>query len=189
MAYVIIAVVLIVIIVPIIAVLPSARQKAQMRMRKVAMAAGVSVDITTIDDPNPEQEKYISHNTGKALPTKLNVIAYRLQRRRDRDWRQRPKVSWVLERKQKAGDDMMGEFTVTDMTRQHISPEMIAFLNDSISALPADVEKVEEIAYNICIYWHEREEGSEEQVISFLKSASEVSLHIVNEDDETDELA
>jgi hypothetical protein len=55
--YVLVGVILIVIIVPIISVLPSARQKERMQMRMIARAAGVSVELTSIDDPNPKQGK------------------------------------------------------------------------------------------------------------------------------------
>ena len=54
MVYVLIGVILLAIIVPIISVLPSARQKERMQMRMVARAAGVSVELTSIDDPNSE---------------------------------------------------------------------------------------------------------------------------------------
>ena len=95
MVYVLIGVILIVVIVPIISVLPSARQKEQMQMRMIARAAGVSVELTSIDDPNPKQGKYIAY-TGKPIPPVLKVVAYRLQRKRARDWRHLPKVSWCM---------------------------------------------------------------------------------------------
>ncbi|HCC44491.1 MAG TPA: hypothetical protein DEQ32_08855, partial [Gammaproteobacteria bacterium] len=60
MVYLIIGIVLLIVLVPIFSVLPSARQKQQMMMRQTARAAGVSVDLTIIDDPNPDQDKYLS---------------------------------------------------------------------------------------------------------------------------------
>ena len=98
MVYFIIGIVLLVIVVPIFSVLPSARQRQQMKMRQGARAAGVSVDLTTIDDPNPEQDKYISH-TGRSIPARLNVAGYRIQRRRQQNWRRLPEVDWCLKRK------------------------------------------------------------------------------------------
>ena len=66
MIYIIIGLVLLLIAAPIIAVLPSKRQKEQMKLRQQAMAQGISVELTSIDDPIPEQKKYIT-GTGKQL--------------------------------------------------------------------------------------------------------------------------
>ena len=59
MIYLIIGFALLLIIAPIFAILPSARQKEQMNMRRKAMAEGVSVELTSIQDPVPNQDKYI----------------------------------------------------------------------------------------------------------------------------------
>ena len=79
MIYLIITLVLLVALAPIFAILPSARQKAQMKMRDAARQAGISVKITIIDDPNPRQEKYLSQTTGKMMPARLKLACYRLQ--------------------------------------------------------------------------------------------------------------
>ena len=93
MVYVIIGVALLFIIVPIIAVLPSARQKEQMRMRAAARKAGIAVELTSIEDPEPAQDKYISP-TGRALEPVLKTAAWRVQRDRGRGWRELPPVAW-----------------------------------------------------------------------------------------------
>ena len=79
MIYLIITLVLLVALAPIFAILPSARQKAQMKMRDAARQAGISVKITVIDDPNPRQEKYLSQTTGRMMPARLKLACYRLQ--------------------------------------------------------------------------------------------------------------
>ena len=146
-------------------------------MRQAAMAAGVSVDITTIDDPNPKQDKYVSQSTGKPLLAKLKVVGYRLQRRRGDDWRQKPGVHWCFERRLKAGEVAMGALTAVLFPRQQLSAELVEFLGTEVPLLPVDVEKVEEVAYNITVYWHEKEAGSERHVIDFLKRCAQLPLH------------
>ena len=97
MAYVIIVIILLIIIGPILAVLPSKRQKDQMQKRQTAMKAGISVNLTRIDDPDPDPEKYLS-NTGKPLERVMALIAYRLPRLRPGQRRQ-VAYDWALERK------------------------------------------------------------------------------------------
>ena len=58
MVYLIIGIAILLIIVPIFAVLPSAKQKAQMALRQQAQRAGVNVGLTQINDPQPDQPKY-----------------------------------------------------------------------------------------------------------------------------------
>lgn len=187
MAYIIIAVVLALIIVPIIAVLPSARQKEQMNMRKHAMGEGVSVELRTIDDPNPDQEKYVSH-TGKQLPRDLKVVAYRLQRRREGDWRRLPKVEWRLQRKQNPpeGNEFV-DFVWVRKPVDDMSDELIECIESRINQLPDDVEQVEEVGYIITIDWHEKTVGQEQIVIDFLKHCAAVPLHKPDDTDVIEE--
>lgn len=176
MIYVIIGVALLFIIVPIIGVLPSARQKEQMKMRKSARTAGVSVELTTISDPNPHQDKYVSP-TGKAIAPLLKVVGYRLQRKRARDWRQLPQVDWCL---QKMPDkNWRWQLGPSDS----MNTELIDWLNNAIEALPEDVEQVEEVNYNITVYWHEKTKGSETTLFDFLKHCADQALHAPSEDD------
>jgi len=51
MVYLIIGLAVLFIVVPILAVLPSPRQREQLAMRNAARAAGVLVELTSIDDP------------------------------------------------------------------------------------------------------------------------------------------
>ena len=169
MVYVFIGLILVAIIVPIISVLPSARQKERMQMRMIARAAGVSVELTSIDDPNPKQGKYIAY-TGKPLPTVLNVVAYRLQRKREVDWRHLPKVSWCMFR----GLDNNWHWK-TELN-EAMNKELVKWVEAVAPDLPADVVQVEEDSYNICVYWHERSRGDEQAVLDFLKQSTKLSL-------------
>lgn len=170
MVYLIIGLVLLFIIVPIVSVLPSARQKERMQMRMTARQAGVSVDLTTITDPNPKQDKYVSH-TGRAIPPDLKVTAWRIYRARPNNWRDLPELSWCVQRM--LDTSLNWQLDPPD----HASDELRNWLNSSVKSLPLDVEQVEESDYCITVYWHEREKGSEQSVIGFLKQCAELPLH------------
>ena len=186
MAYVIIVIVLLAIIAPVIAILPSAKQKAQMQMRKVARSNGVSVELTAIDDPNPHQQKYLS-NTGKPIPPLLKVVAYKLQRRRLSDWRRLAQIDWSVQRLPRVDETAQDPFSSTWCWLSPCPAEMSIDLQDWIknqtASLPEDVEKIEELGYQIAVYWHERTAGSEESVINFLKTCASLPLHQLAEDD------
>ena len=169
MVYVLIGAILLAIIVPIISVLPSVRQKERMQMRMVARAAGVSVELTSIDDPNPKQDKYIAY-TGKPIPAVLKVVAYRFQRKRERDWRHFPKVSWCLLR------DLESNWHWKSEPDEVMNKELIRWLEEVAPRLPTDVVQIEEDSYNICVYWHERTTGDEQAVLDFLKNCAELPL-------------
>ncbi len=177
MVYLIIGLALLFIIVPIIAVLPSARQKERMQMRNLARGAGVSVDLTTIEDPNPNQDKYITH-TGRKIPPDLKVTAWRQQRKRERDWRELPEVSWCAQRNL----DKSWRWHIDP--NEHASDELRNFLATSIESLPDDVDQVEESRYCITIYWHEADKESVQDVLDFLKQCADLPLHKPVEEDE-----
>ncbi len=151
-------------------------------MRRVAMAAGISIKLTTIDDPNPQQNKYLS-NTGRALAPRLKVIAWQCQRRQSYgDARSSlPKIDWCLQRvstdKMKAGKSLTDEWDWSKMSNQAISDRLGTWLETAIKQLPKDVEQVEETRCLVSVYWHEREAGTEKQVIDFLKGCTELSPH------------
>ena len=155
------------IVVPLFSILPSARQRQQMEMRRAARAAGVSVDLMTIDDPNPGQDKYISH-AGQIIPARLQVAAYRIRRPSQPERRLLPKVEWCLKR------ELDGSWAWVSK-ELHVSSELKNFLDEAKDYLPEDVEKVEESYNNIVVYWHERAAGSEENVLNFLQKCAEMS--------------
>ena len=169
LAYLFIAIILLAIVLPIFSVLPSGRQRKQMNMRQAARAAGVSVELTTIDDPNPEQDKYISQ-TGRVIPARLKVVGYRIQRPRQNDWRQLSEIQWSLKR------NLDGSW-LWSSSGGHLSRELKNFLEEAKEALPEDVEQVEESSYSIVVYWHERTPGSEANVLKFLLNCADLPLY------------
>ncbi len=180
MEYVIIAVILIIVIVPIFSVLPTARQKEQMVMRQIARGAGVQVELTTIDDPNPKQEKYLSH-IGTKIEPNLKVIAWRVQRKREGGWRQMPPVHWCI---QKALD---GTWRFDRWPTESMNEVLVTFIKSALQSLPDDVEQIEEEGFNITVFWHERHKGSEQQVIEFLKECAALALYAPNEEDDLEQ--
>ena len=179
MVYLIIGLAVLFILVPILAVLPSPRQREQMAMRNAARAAGVLVELTSIDDPNPKQDKYISP-TGRPLPPKLQLAAYRKQRKRQSDWRQLPRVDWCLQRKLEAGWVWQGE--VSD----DLSSDFKAWLESLVETLPVDVHQVEEVGYMVSVYWHEKAKETVDDVLDFLNQCVEKELYaasVLNDED------
>jgi hypothetical protein len=177
MAYVIIIVVLLVIIGPILALLPSKRQKQQIQMRKAAMDAGISVALTRIDDPDPDPEAYLS-NTGKPLERVMAVVAYRRFRPRPDQWRQRPEIAWALNRHRGAGVDGLAPGWLWDSTAVVDLPRALhEYLVGMVDSLPDDVIRVEEQKFIISIYWRERAtpEGLA-KLIDFLKDCAALPL-------------
>lgn len=169
LVYLIIVLVILAIVVPIFSVLPSARQRQQMKMRQAARAAGVSVDLMMIDDPNPEQDKYIAH-TGRNIPARLKVVGYRIQRRRQKGWHQLPEIQWSLKRK------LDGSW-LWNSNGGRLSSELENFLEEAKEALPQDVEQVEESFHTIVVYWHERTADSEDNVLNFLLKCADLPLY------------
>ncbi|MFT7219580.1 MAG: hypothetical protein ACI8Z1_001195 [Candidatus Azotimanducaceae bacterium] len=168
MVYVIIGVAMLFIIVPIIAVLPNPRQKAQMRMRAAARARGVAVELTQIDDPVPVQEKYISP-TGQAMPPILKTAAYRFPRKRPADRRSLTTVEW------KGISGRNG--WEWDWSNERVTSDFKVWLLGAVEKLPDDVELVMEESWIITVHWHEREEGTEEDVFEFLKECASKDAH------------
>lgn len=177
MAYVIIGVALLLIVAPIFAILPSARQKEQMRLRKEAMDKGISVELTSIDDPIPHQDKYLS-GTGKSLEPVLGVAAYKMTRRKPGEWRLSPPVNWTLERKEETSSDLPGCWHWVQSKPQGLSQELEDFFISSLDTLPDDVVKIQEVNYSLIIFWHERS-GAEglAAVVRFLQGCLAILPH------------
>ena len=178
MAYLIIGLVLLFIIAPIVSVLPSARQKEQMKMRTEARHAGVNVELTRIDDPNPRQDKYIS-NLGKAIEPIVKVAAWRKPRQRPRDWRELPDLRWSLSRIIDKG----WQWDAGPPAGMH--PALQAWLPEAVAELPEDVERVEETGFVISVYWHERKLESAEDVIRFLQACADQPLMLPPSDEDS----
>jgi len=189
MVYVGIAIVLLLIIAPIIAILPSKRQKEQMAMRRMAMSAGLSVELTRIADPDPDPEKYLS-NTGKPLARVMPAVAYRLSRRRPPNWRQVPQVDWCLVRREAANaPGLPPRWAWEEPYDERMSNELKEFFLQNLAGLPNDVVRVDEAKYVLSAYWNEH--GGEQAVASiveFLRGCSQVTPYVppVDADDHFD---
>jgi hypothetical protein len=149
------------------AVLPSKRDKEIMKKRQAAMRVGISVEMTIIDDPDPDPQKYLS-TTGKPIPRKLSIAAYRIQRHKPKDRIIGESPGWVTMR--------FLDRHRTQLSRNWywqgaaLGPEILPIseiLGRLLDQLPLDAVKVEEKNYFISIYWHE--DGEVQEVIDFLK--------------------
>lgn len=168
-AWIIIGVILIVIVVPLFSILPSRRQKEQMVMRNAARRVGVSVELREIDDPNPNQDKYLSH-IGKKIPARVKLAGYRIQRHRAGGWRRLPKVEWCVQRS--LDGSWRWQADPADM-----NAELKSYVNSSLDEMPEDVLQIEEVSWNIVVYWHERTPGTEDYVLNFLHKCVEIPVH------------
>ncbi|HIG42387.1 MAG: hypothetical protein ABGY96_10720 [bacterium] len=181
MAYIIIGFVLLLIIAPIIAILPSARQKALMAKRREAMAENIRIDLTQIEDPDPNPEDYIS-NTGKPLDRKCPVAAYRIPRPRSGNWRQLPSIDWSVNRVNAESDeDPVKGWRWDGRLDKKISNDLNEFIVLNLAALPDDVMRVEEKKFLISVYW--KEAGEVQETIDFLTGCAETNIVPVATDD------
>lgn len=96
MSYWIIALIALFVLAPMIRLWPSAKDRQAMRGRMLAMKRGVGVELTMIDDPMPNQEKYRTPS-GLPLPARLRVIALRVRHKQLVDEKKRP-ADWLAER-------------------------------------------------------------------------------------------
>lgn len=154
MEYALIAALLLIVILPALAILPSPRERQQARMRHAATAAGVAVRLASLPAP-----------AARRPGAQLRVVAYGVQR---------PKgvsgADWRLQRRpaRDAREPRLGGLAV-DALPKVMSQTFLTFLETQVGKLPPDVEQVQEEAGAITIYWHERQAGTERQVIDFLR--------------------
>ena len=185
MVYVLIGFILLMIIAPIIAILPNARQKAQMQKRRDAIADGINVKLAHIVDPDPDPKKYLS-GTGKPLERRLSIVAYQIPRQRSLNWRQAPSTDWAVERlygsenaqaRPDVGEDQEGPVPGWQWQGKpdvNLANDLNEFISSNLGKLPDDVVRVEEKKYVISIYWDETDEIH--QIIDFLKGCSIVVI-------------
>ncbi len=153
MVYLAIALLLLVVIAPIFAVLPSSRQKAQMALRRAATEARFTVELTRIDDPDPDPQKYLS-NTGKPLPRILHVAAYRMARPRTSDWRRLAAADWcIVKSGRPAGNGLPSGWAFDDGSPNQ--PTLTPEFTSRLERLPNDVVRVEATRNFISVYWNE----------------------------------
>lgn len=182
MTYLIIGFILLLVIAPLFAILPSARQKEQMKMRREAMDKGISVELTSIQDPVPRQDKYLS-NTGKRLEPLLKVAAYRVVRKKPLEWRLSPVIGWGLERGEEPCPGLPEPWRWSQPKPDVLSEEMKVFLARELSSLPDDVVKIDEVNYVLSAYWLE---GSGEvglaSIVRFLNGCVAIPLQNLPDD-------
>jgi hypothetical protein len=174
MVYIIIGFVLVLIIAPIISIMPSAKQKAQMVKRQAAMARNIRVDLTRIDDPDPDPEKYLS-NTGRPLERKCAVAAYRIPRQRSRDWRQAPSTDWAVDRVE--GDSSLVSalgWRWNGPPGDKVARTLNEFIVTNLNGLPEDVVRVEERNFVVSVFW--KEIGEVQDTIDFLTGCIAISI-------------
>ena len=156
MVYLIVIIAVLMVVGPVIAILPSKRQKEQMAMRRIAMARGLSVQLVNIEDPDPAPGEYLT-NTGKPLEPVMKAMAYRIARRRPSDWRLVPQVDWCVIRKHDATPGPLpAGWAFAPEPGPEMSNDFKGFLASHLDNLPADVIKVEENNYQLSVYWNER---------------------------------
>jgi hypothetical protein len=135
------------------------------------MSHGFSVELTRIEDPDPDPEKYVS-NTGKPLERVMNVIAYRLARKRPSDWRKLPQVNWcVVRRRESRSPGLPAGWAWDGDVDKRMSAGLRDFLRDRLGQIPSDVVRVEEVGYLISAYWNER--GGEQAVDAIVAFVSD----------------
>lgn len=161
MIYFFIGLAILLIIGPIFALLPSKRQKAQLALRNVARKRGLAVELTQIDDPDPQPGDYISA-TGKRLPQVKKCIAYRVQRKPQETWQNLPNINWAIARKSETSDDLAEGWCWIDTDSDTLSPQFVQTLKNLLRLLPADTFKVDEVGSVASIYW--TEQGDEQDV-------------------------
>ncbi|MFT5211587.1 MAG: hypothetical protein ACI9CE_003326 [Flavobacterium sp.] len=166
------------ILAPILAILPSAEQKDQLKKRKLAMAKGVRVQLTHVDDPDPDPSKYLS-NTGQPLDRKLPIVAYRLARPRPEMWHERPAANWGFFQARETSISTVVDYGVTgwhcDQSPQNgFSPVWEKFFQEKLPRLPRDVIRVEENKFMVTIYW--KEKGEVDEVLDFLCTCTQLEF-------------
>ena len=151
MVYLLIGLVLLMLIAPIVLILPGKSQKQIMAVRRAAMARGISVELTTIDDPNPDQDKYRT-STGQALPPKLQIAAYKGYSRMN------PSVGSLeaFKVQRTPGRDGSSPDAFHSITEAPLSEACRGFLQQFASALPMTVHQIIWDGRQLNVYWVEQ---------------------------------
>ena len=169
MTWLLIIFILALIIGPILVLIPSTRQKEQIAFRNEAKSRGISVELCTIEDPNPDPDSYLSA-TGKRLDPVIKCIAYRISRKRPLHWRRVARISWKLVQTQDARlADLPAGWKWHEPSNE-LAEVLRQALARELNRLPDDVIAVDESNYFVSVYWREKG-GSDalEGVCSFLE--------------------
>jgi|TARA_B110000305_G_scaffold109588_1_gene123416 hypothetical protein len=151
MVYLFIGLVLLMLIAPIVSILPGKSQKQIMAVRRAAMARGISVELTSIDDPNPSQEKYRT-STGRALPAKLQVAAYKGLSRQGAS----PGALQAFQVQRTLGQDGSRLGAFQSITDTPLSAPCLEFLGQHAGSLPDAVQQIIWDGRRLNVYWVEQ---------------------------------
>jgi len=148
-------------------------------MRRMAMSAGLSVELTRIEDPDPDPEKYLS-NTGKPLERVMQAVAYRFPRPRPPNWRRVPQVNWCVVRREAANaPGLPPDWAWEEPYDDRMSNELKEFFLRNLAGLPNDVVRVDEEKYVLSAYWNEHgDEQAVASIVEFLKGCSRVTPYV-----------
>ena len=149
MAYLIIAVVLALVIAPLFSILPSKSSRQIMQVRRAAMTRGIAVELTIINDPNPNQEKYRS-NTGLPLAAKLAVAAYKGVARKPSQY-----PIWSVVRRVSSEPDDGGVCGFHSTTETPIGLPLRRFLAETAKDLPSGVQQITWDGRQLVVLWVE----------------------------------
>jgi hypothetical protein len=156
---------------PMIRLWPSTKDRQAMRGRMLAMKRGVGVELTMIDDPVPDQDKYRTPS-GLPLPTRLRVIAFRARHKQLVDEKMRP-ADWVA-RRVGAGansrsmpqgvqvDDWRLSFEAGRAPKSVQEAQITDQIRLTVARLPASVVMLDWANRALSAYWEEN--GREEEV-------------------------
>jgi hypothetical protein len=165
MVYLFIGLVLLMLIAPIVSILPGKSQKQIMAVRRAAMARGISVELTTIDDPSPDQDKYRT-STGRALPAKLQVAAYKGLSRLNSSSATLP----AFQVQRTPGQNPLSPDAFHSITDASLSAPCRAFLGQYAASLPTTVHQIIWDGRQLNVYWIEQPDHQMgEKIFTFIE--------------------
>jgi hypothetical protein len=148
-----------------------------MIFRRHAMSLGIRVELTAIDDPDPDPEKYLSA-IGRQKDRVIRCTAYHLARKKSNNWRRQPEPLWKVVR---AGGspvaDLPEGWRWQDEPDKWLPETVSDHLAKGLIQLPADALAAGEANWNITVYWLEKsgDEGLR-AVCEFLKGIASASV-------------
>ena len=168
MTYFLIGLVVLLVVVPVISILPDAKQRAVMKVRNAAMSRGVGVELTHIPDHAAEAVKRVS-GSGRSLSPVLKVAAYRRYRKRPQSRHDLTAISWSLLRVAKGDDDLPAHWHWLERPDLEDPVPLMLFLAGKLQRLPESVVSVTEKNRAVSVHWNESGDGQQaEAIFSFL---------------------
>ena len=172
MSYWIIGLIALFVLAPMIRLWPNAKDRQAMRGRMLAMKRGVGVELTMIDDPVPDQDKYRTPS-GLPLPARLRVIALRVRHKQLVDEKTRP-PDWVARRVGTEAntraipqgvqiDDWRLSFEASRAPKSAQETQLADQIRLTVARLPASVVMLDWANRALSAYWEEN--GQEEEVM------------------------